>query len=139
MAQQSTHIKKLQAKIFRGQPDGGNGGDNGKDDDKPARSNTESPSLTINIPNSALNDSSQPAPVPPKMKPEAATRVEQESTPTFRQRLVDRLGSEYRGAERFRLDQDGRKELHWKQWGPYLSDRQWVRRRFLLFAATCAA
>jgi hypothetical protein len=27
-----------------------------------------------------------------------------------------------------RLDQAGRYEKHWKRWGPYLSERQWVSR-----------
>ncbi|HKT60440.1 MAG TPA: hypothetical protein VJQ46_10325 [Gemmatimonadales bacterium] len=29
------------------------------------------------------------------------------------------------GAERERLAQDARRELNWKRWGPYLSERQW--------------
>jgi hypothetical protein len=44
----------------------------------------------------------------------------------YRDRLLRRLGSEYRGAERYRLEADRKKEVHWKKWGPYLSDRQWV-------------
>lgn len=44
----------------------------------------------------------------------------------FRQRLAERLGAEYKGAERYRLRQDDKREKHWKRWGPYLSDRQWV-------------
>ena len=136
MAQQGAHIKKLQAKIFRSQAatpaDGGssnNDRQSPKEDGKPARSNSgDSPSLTINIPNSALNDSSQPAHVPPKLRTEPAP-THDESARTFRQRLVDALGTDYHGAERYRLDQDDRKERHWKRWGPYLSDRQWVRRR----------
>jgi hypothetical protein len=45
---------------------------------------------------------------------------------SFRQRLAEKLGTEYNGAERYRLQQDDRREKHWKRWGPYLSDRQWV-------------
>jgi hypothetical protein len=41
--------------------------------------------------------------------------------------LLRRLGNEYHGAERYRLEADRKKEVHWKRWGPYLSDRQWVR------------
>lgn len=44
----------------------------------------------------------------------------------FRQRLAEKLGTEYKGAERYRLQQDDQREKHWKRWGPYLSDRQWV-------------
>ena len=135
MAQQNTHLKKLQAKIFRGQNDPVDS----KDDGKAARPNTDSPSLTINIPNPVLNDSSQPAPAPPKNpKADAAPRPEQQAR-TFRQRLVDSLGADYTGAERFRLDQDDKKECHWKRWGPYLSDRQWVRGRESPFTACPAA
>jgi hypothetical protein len=28
-------------------------------------------------------------------------------------------------AEELRLEQDNKKEVHWKKWGPYLSERQW--------------
>ncbi len=28
-------------------------------------------------------------------------------------------------AEHLRLEEDGRREKHWKRWGPYLSERQW--------------
>ena len=130
MAQQSMHLKKLHAKIFGGQDNGADV----KDDDK-AKANADSPSLTINIPNP---DASQPGPAPPKLaKTDGAPRANQD-TRTFRQRLVDSLGPDYHGAERFRLDQDGRKERHWKRWGPYLSDRQWVRRVLLSFALGAA-
>lgn len=122
-----TPLKKLQARIFRGQ----NGDDDAQDPSRPARSSSD-PALTINIPNSVLNGSSQGGPTPPKMahkndssSPKQAG--EQTETHPFRQRLVEKLGSEYHGAERFRLDQDEARKIHWKRWGPYLSDRQWVR------------
>lgn len=50
----------------------------------------------------------------------------EESSVPFRTRLAQKLGPEYEGAERYRLQQDDKKENHWKRWGPYLSDRQWV-------------
>lgn len=119
-----TPLKKLQAKIFRGQ----NGEDDAKDG-KPTRSSSD-PALTINIPNPNLNESSQPGPAPPKMAKTESNAPneadEDERADPFRQRLSEKLGPEYHGAERFRLDQDGRREQHWKRWGPYLSDRQWV-------------
>ncbi|KAH9942293.1 Six-hairpin glycosidase-like protein [Epithele typhae] len=129
MAQQSAHIKKLQAKIFGGQgeappvPLADNKDKDAKEDgSKPTRSNTEP--LTINIPNPVLTDSSQAGPAPPKLnKPEGAPKEDEK---TFRERLMEQLGDQYRGVERFRLDQDGKKEAHWKRWGPYLSDRQWA-------------
>ena len=126
MAQQSTHLKKLQAKIFRGQ----NGA--GEEDAKSAARSSSDPALTINIPNPVLTDSSQAGPAPPKIttKAEASSPKqtdENADAKPFRQRLIEKLGSKYHGAERYRLDQDDQRELHWKRWGPYLSDRQWVR------------
>lgn len=83
--------------------------------------------LTIHIPKPV--PPSQPAP-PPKLKdskPDSSPRPEQARDPrSFRERLVERLSHEYHGAERYRLVQDDNKELHWKRWGPYVSDRQWV-------------
>ena len=43
-----------------------------------------------------------------------------------RNRLLQRPVRDYCGAERYRLEADRKKEVHWKKWGPYLSDRQWV-------------
>lgn len=45
----------------------------------------------------------------------------------YRERLAEKLGDKYKGAEKYRLEQDQNREKHWKRWGPYLSDRQWVR------------
>lgn len=50
----------------------------------------------------------------------------------FRQRLMEMLGTAYEGAERYRLEQDRIKAHHWKRWGPYLSDRQWVRTQLVM-------
>jgi hypothetical protein len=36
----------------------------------------------------------------------------------------------YKSVEELRLEEDSRKEKHWKRWGPYLSERQWVSNRF---------
>ncbi|EPS99906.1 hypothetical protein FOMPIDRAFT_97689 [Fomitopsis schrenkii] len=112
--------KKIQGKIFRGE--GGTGGS------QTPRS-TSDPALTINIPKPATPQ--LPAPAPPKLgKPEASPSPKQEErgggTRPFRQRLAEKLKSEYKGAERYRLDQDRERELHWKRWGPYVSDRQWA-------------
>lgn len=40
---------------------------------------------------------------------------------------------EWKSVEEKRLDEDERKEKHWKRWGPYVSERQWVGPLFLLF------
>jgi hypothetical protein len=53
---------------------------------------------------------------------------------SFRERLVERFGVDYYGVERYRLAQAARKELHWKRWGPYVSDRQWASTILCLFA-----
>jgi len=38
---------------------------------------------------------------------------------------------QWKSLEEQRLDEDERKEKHWKRWGPYVSERQWVRPLFL--------
>ena len=45
----------------------------------------------------------------------------------YRERLEEQLGDNYKGAEKHRLREDDERIKHWKRWGPYLSDRQWVR------------
>jgi hypothetical protein len=35
---------------------------------------------------------------------------------------------EEKSFEEIRLDQAEAKQRHWKRWGPYLSERQWVGR-----------
>lgn len=124
MAQQSGHLKKLHAKIFRGQST------DDKEDGKPVRSSTDR-NLNINIPNPVLTDSSQNGPVPPKMTKTDTNTTNRDDEDVdgrpFRVRLADKLGPDYHGTERFRLEQDDKRERHWKRWGPYLSDRQWVR------------
>jgi hypothetical protein len=50
----------------------------------------------------------------------------EEGNEPYRVRLAKKLGAEYKGTERYRLQEDDQKEGHWKRWGPYLSDRQWV-------------
>lgn len=89
--------KNIQARVFGGQ------------DAPPSGTTPDSRSLSIQIPSKG-----------PK---------KQDGTPrdTYQQRLLKRLGTKYDGVERFRLEQDERKERHWKRWGPYLSERQWVR------------
>ena len=102
-------------------------------DDKPAdepvtRSTPDVP-LSIHIPKP------EPPPVQPPPPPRKESKSDSSPKPeaskdsrSFRQRLVETLGPDYHGAERHRLVQDNNKELHWKRWGPYVSDRQWVRR-----------
>lgn len=35
------------------------------------------------------------------------------------------MGTRFRSVEEYRLDQSDKYEVHWKRWGPYLSERQW--------------
>lgn len=45
---------------------------------------------------------------------------------SYRQRVLNKLGTQYSSVEEHRLDQDRARERHWKRWGPYLSERQWA-------------
>lgn len=80
-----------------------------------------------------------PSVVPPKKAADLSPNGDEgarASTPPlqpFRERLAQKLGDKYKGAEKYRLEQDNNREKHWKRWGPYLSDRQWVRVFSLIF------
>ena len=85
--------------------------------------------LIINIPKSQAT-STQP---PKKSNPDSSPREDGEeadaTTPPvrpYRERLAEKLKNDYKGTEKYRLEQDDKREKHWKRWGPYLSDRQWV-------------
>ena len=87
------------------------------------------PPLSINIP----KPHTQTTPTqPPRKNTDSPKQDREESDATtpslqpFRERLAEKLGGEYKGAEKYRLEQDDKREKHWKRWGPYLSDRQWV-------------
>lgn len=52
-------------------------------------------------------------------------------TPGVKEPSCDPLDAyAYKSVEEKRLEEDERKEKHWKRWGPYLSERQWVRISF---------
>lgn len=113
--------KRIQGKLFRGESSG--------DPVVPDPTRSAAPeiaTLTIDIPKIAP----PPKPIlPPKAAPkqeDAEPGSDGRYTVPFRIRLLKRLGDKYVGAEKYRLDQDAKKEAHWKRWGPYLSDRQWV-------------
>lgn len=110
--------KRIQGKLFRGEP----GKDGGSDP-------TKLGSLTIDIPTNTLQTTSiQPlkAQKPPGGVEIASDAPEGRYAIPYRDRLLRHLGSQYRGVERYRLEADRKKEVHWKRWGPYLSDRQWA-------------
>lgn len=110
--------KRIQGKLFRGE----SGGEISSDPAKPG-------SLTIDIPTNSLQTKSV-QPLKTSRLTEGVEIVndapEGRYTIPYRDRLLRQLGNEYRGAERYRLEADRKKEVHWKKWGPYLSDRQWV-------------
>lgn len=118
----SDTVKTLQQKLFRG----------AEDTSGIQQTDSRDPGLTIQIPKA------EPATSPNLKIPTKVSRVVlgdladiQENSPTksYRQRLSESLGADYHGVEKYRLLQDQNRERHWKRWGPYLSDRQWVRAR----------
>lgn len=121
-----SRAEKIRGKVF------GSGDKAAAADDAPMSRSTSDVPLTITIPKPAPN---QPAP-PPKTKQDKYDKSESSPRPVpnsqprddkcFRERLIQQLGQDYNGAERYRLLQDAKKEIHWKRWGPYVSDRQWV-------------
>lgn len=120
-----SQTKKIQSKIFRGEHTS-----NVEPLSAGSRSSFEQsqPALTINIPKPSEQPPAQP---PPKLSkpPSSSPKYERDylnGSKSFRERLADKLGEKYHGAERFRLDQDVKRDIHWKRWGPYVSDRQWV-------------
>ncbi|EPQ57444.1 hypothetical protein GLOTRDRAFT_58806 [Gloeophyllum trabeum ATCC 11539] len=116
----------MQAKLFRAKAPTDANGDTDASPPPPTRSGSE-PSLTIEIPRPMAH--ADPPPKLPKAAPDGSPKsgeqVDREEKP-YRTRLAEKLGAEYPGVERYRLQQDGKKERHWKRWGPYLSDRQWA-------------
>lgn len=57
---------------------------------------------------------------------------------TLRDKLMRSMGPRYTSVEEFRLDQAEHYEKHWRRWGPYLSERQWVSAHASMFIFTRA-
>ncbi|KAF8329329.1 hypothetical protein F5887DRAFT_1184030 [Amanita rubescens] len=115
-------VKKMQEKIFRR-------GESTPESEPELNDRSDSPALTISIPNKIPFPTQAQAQAPPKLKPTdgaAKATAEAEQPRSHRQRLAEALGAAYKGAEKHRLQQDDDREKHWKRWGPYLSDRQWA-------------
>jgi hypothetical protein len=116
----SESIKKVQGKLFRG-------GSEDLNIQLPEATPKPGDGLTIDIPK-------PPSPPDPNPFPKLSKRLsdapmessDDTAVKSYRSRLSDTLGLEYNGVEKYRLLQDGKRERHWKKWGPYLSDRQWV-------------
>src|SRR6202042_493430 len=84
------------------------------------------PGLAIHIPETTRPP---PTPNPPqKLYKPISDRKQKDNSDgkPYRDRVFETLGGDYHGVERYRLLQDEKKERHWKRWGPYLSERQWV-------------
>lgn len=91
--------------------------------------NGSTTSLNRTVEAVADQDSSQPSsPSPRRYSTSSRSPVGgvTEERPTYRQQLLNKLGTHYSSVEEYRLDQDREKERHWKRWGPYLSERQWA-------------
>ncbi|ESK97413.1 glycoside hydrolase family 63 protein [Moniliophthora roreri MCA 2997] len=121
----SDAVKRVQEKIF------GKSTPAESIDGLPYTDRSEPP-LKIDIPKPPPPTASPiPPPKAPKQSDQSpaageAAAAPVEDIPPWRVRLASKLGAEYKGAERYRLDQDEKRERHWKRWGPYLSDRQWA-------------
>jgi len=109
--------KKVQNKIF------GRSTTPTPDDPQQERPDLGLPPLTIEIPgaSAASTHPRRSDPLSARDQPRSAQPI-----PSYRERLAKKLGADYNGVERYRLEQDDKREKHWKRWGPYLSDRQWV-------------
>ncbi|WWD18946.1 hypothetical protein CI109_103402 [Kwoniella shandongensis] len=72
-------------------------------------------------------------PAPELSSPHPTTTTSDTDTPgtagqerkTLRDRLIKSMGPRYHSVEEYRLDQSDRYDVHWKRWGPYVSERQW--------------
>lgn len=120
-------VKNIQAKVFGGQ-DLSNGS-------AATSQPSDGPQLSISIPKPPSFKSTPPKPPPQNeqrvpLKHKASNGdIGRKSEGTYREHLLKKLGTKYDGVERYRLEQDEEKKKHWKRWGPYLSERQWVRIR----------
>lgn len=122
---------RLQDRLFRGKESAAPGVET---DASGIRPKDPSP-LNISIPRPPVMVPSQ-APAPPKAsKTEPSPKQPAPADPTtipaadgrsYRERMIEHLGHRYIGVEKFRLQQDEDRERHWKRWGPYVSERQWV-------------
>jgi hypothetical protein len=114
------------------------GSENGKEA-KPAHANPQMPQLTVNGhgPTHTFGALNSPRAATNGTKEKDYANSEREEVATAREKYRAKLGIEYKSVEHARLQEDEAKEVYWKRWGPYLSERQWVRhhRRPALFDA----
>jgi hypothetical protein len=120
----ATNVRSIQQKLFRSEPPGSQ---NLSDSPKP-----DNP-LTISIPKTVTPPPGLPQNVGKPLESNTQPTSKENASKLYRDRLRQKLGSDYKTVEHYRLDQDGKRERHWKRWGPYVSDRQWVCHRLSLF------
>lgn len=82
--------------------------------------------LIDSLPKILTNGNADKTSTSPSTPPKANGDDASEEYQTYRDTLIAKLGAQYEGVERYRLVQDSKRERHWKRWGPYLSERQWV-------------
>ena len=119
----ATNVRSIQQKLFRSESPGLQ---NISDPSKP-----DNP-LTISIPKTVTPPPGLPQKVGKPTESNTQPTSNENASRLYRDKLRQKLGSDYKTVEHYRLDQDGRRERHWKRWGPYVSDRQWVRYRLSL-------
>lgn len=128
----SDTVKKVQDKLFR-KTSGEDKDGVDKTPTMPSESRSSDNNLFIQIPKHTLPNIVTPAIPPPKSKltkPSSGSpnaEGDGEEYRPYRDRLLEKLGHDFKGVEKYRLQQDEKRDRHWKRWGPYLSDRQWVR------------
>lgn len=120
-------LKKVQGLLFRGET-------SSPKSLQPPSDVRASPGLAIHIPKPPSRSQTPVPKPPPKLQknlsdgsPKVKDTAEGRTPRPYRDRLFEKLGGEYHGVEKYRLVQDENRERHWKKWGPYLSERQWVR------------
>ncbi|ODN78976.1 hypothetical protein L202_04489 [Cryptococcus amylolentus CBS 6039] len=131
-----SNAKKLQNKLFSATKPA-------QDSPEQADSGTSTPvpaeSLKINIPappGAQANLPKRPSSQQGQDANEATTPKGGSDTDTpgtqgqehksLRDRLHAQLGPKYHSVEEHRLQQSDKYEVHWKRWGPYVSERQWA-------------
>jgi len=125
-------VQKIQDKIFGKSTTAQSTPSDANIDQQQLSSSSErvdpSSSLSINIPkaNSSTNLELPKKSSKPGSEDDDGPEATTPPLRTYRERLIERLGDKYKGVEKYRLEQDDKRERHWKRWGPYLSDRQWV-------------
>jgi hypothetical protein len=134
----SSSVKKMQDKLFGKNQSPLQSDDPSLQPQADTGADSPTPPLTINIPKPS------PTPTYPARKTTDSSPRQDAAENTFtqataaerrpyRERLAQQLGDKYKGAEKYRLREDDERKKHWKRWGPYLSDRQWVRSHFCSF------